>query len=95
MANRRVGNVYIIDSAGTLDLAQWKIQSVAFYSTDTTGELVIVDFDGLSTTTSELIHIRNNQNQPFMLPMYLGGVNFQNRLRIQTMTAGTAWFYLA
>ena len=92
MANRIVGNVYIVDSAAIAltDGQTLKIASIAFYSTDTSGEFKIVS---QANTANALIHIRNNQNQPFTLPLFLGGMYLEN-LRVQTCTAGTGWFYL-
>jgi len=93
MANRIVGNVYIIDTPlqALTDGLNLKIKSVAFYSTDTTGELQI---GTVANTANVLVHIRSNQAQPFTLPLYLGGVKLDNHLHINKVTAGTAWLYL-
>lgn len=94
MANRIAGNVYIIDS-GSISLP-WpgthvKIQGVGFYSTDTSGELQLTM---ASNTLNIVFWLRNNNNQPYFLPQYLGGVNFE-QLRVQILTAGTGFLYLA
>lgn len=93
MANRLRSNVYIIDSAQTLTGLTWptqaKIHSVAFYSTDTTGELKLVL---TADTRDAVVHIRNNQAQPFTLPLYLGGV-WMDQLTPIVVTAGTGFIY--
>lgn len=99
MANRIISNVYIIDSAQTLTGLAWapsadadrKVNSVVFYSTDTTGELKLVF---TSNTTNTFIHIRNNQSQPFSLPYFLGGV-WVGQLTPIICTAGTGFIYFA
>ena len=95
MANRIVGNVYIIDSGQTLTGLPWSnagynIQSAVFYATDTTGEIVLAE---AADTTNVLIRIRSNQNQPFTFPLYLGGCRFE-RLTPILVTAGTCFLYL-
>lgn len=91
MANRIRGNVYIVDTVGDLPEIALSVQSVAFYSSDTTGELMVSCY---SNTTDVVIHVRNNQSQPFTLPLYLGGIELDDRLTINRCTAGTAFFYL-
>lgn len=92
MANRIVGNILIVDSQGVaLPAFPLHVLTVAFYSTDTTGELQITRS---SNTADTLLQIRNNQNQPFTLPLFLGGHIFQETLFVTKCQAGTAWFYL-
>jgi len=91
MANRIVGNVYIVDAVGSLEDIDLSIYSIAFYSTDTTGELMVSSY---ANTANVLVHIRNNQTQPFTLPLYLGGSHLDDRLTINRCTAGTAFFYM-
>ena len=92
MANRLRNNVYIIDSGQGTGLSwptQARINCVALYSTDTTGELRLV----LTANTADtVVHIRNNQNQPFTLPLYLGGVWF-DQLTPLLVSSGTAFIY--
>ena len=92
MANRIVGNTYIIDS-GTIALTDgllMRVNAVALWSIDTSGELWLTY---QSNTADTAVRIRNNQSQPFMLPQYLGGVQFKD-LRVQVLTAGTGFLYL-
>lgn len=93
MANRIVGNVYIIDSGQTLTGLEWgkslKIHSVQFYSTDTSGELILAF---TSDTSNQFCHIRSNQSNPFTLPYYYGGV-YVDQLTPILVTAGTAFIY--
>lgn len=95
MANRIVGNVYIIDSAQTLTGLPWSnagynIQSAVFYGTDTSGEIVLADS---ADTRNTMIRIRSNQATPFSFPIYLGGCRF-NQLTPIVVTAGTCFLYL-
>lgn len=92
MANRLVSNVYIIDSGQTTGLSwpnQAKIGAINFFATDTTGELQLVL---TANTTNTVMRIRNNQNQPFALPQYLGGV-WMDQLTPLVVTAGTCFIY--
>jgi len=91
MANRLRGSVYIVDSTGDLSDMNMSLYSVAFYATDTTGELQVAY---KSNTTDVVIHVRSNQNQPFTLPLFLDGHYFSDQLTINRCTAGTAFFYL-
>jgi len=91
MANRIVGNVYIIDTVGDLDGPDnLKINSIAFWSTDSTGALILCV---KATSANELVKLNNNQNQAFTVPLHLGGVYLKD-VNVKTLTAGTAWLYL-
>ena len=94
MANRLVGNTYIIDSGQTLTGLSWpgggmKLHSVMFYATDTSGELKLAF---TANTADLLVHVRSNQSQPFTLPYYFGGCYVQQITPI-LVTAGTAFLH--
>jgi hypothetical protein len=93
MANRIVGNVYIVDSSTGNVAMSWpskaKIGSVAFWSTNTTGEVIFTGAD----TTNVVIRLANPNNAATTVGLYLGGVNY-TEMKVPTLTAGTAWFYL-
>lgn len=106
MANRISGNVYIIDSqtgagaalmpgSSSWPLHSAKIQSVAFWSSDTTGlwEMVFA-----ADTTSIAFKIT-----PDTAPIPVSGAVMQmifdcisfDELRCKTLTAGTGFIYFA
>lgn len=92
MANRIRGKVYIVDSGGvSLEDIDLSVYSIAFYSSNTTGELQI---SYRSDTADVVVHIRNNQGQPFTLPLFLGGHEFSGQLHINRCIAGTGFLYL-
>lgn len=94
MANRIVGNVYIIDSANGNTAIPWldgtKIATITFWSSDSTGKLQITG----ASTADVLFQVTNPVNVPNTVGAYLGGNYFKDVVKILTLTAGTAWVYL-
>ena len=100
MANRIEGNVYIVDSAmGNQGLkgvgsSGWlensKINAISFWSSDTTGRVI---FTG-TTTTNSIVVLTNPNDDPTTVGCFLGGITFSD-MKCPTLTAGTAWIYLA
>lgn len=96
MANRIVGNVYIVDSALNNVSLPWpqgaRIQSVRAWFLDTSG---LARFTGSDTTNAVFILTAHNAPSPSAGGndrMYLGGVRFEE-MKIPTLTSGTAWIY--
>ena len=101
MANRIAGNVVIIDSAmgNSLVLASAstavQIQNlyantIAFWSIDTTGVMRL----SLTDTTNCILQLTNPNNNPATVGAFIGKTRL-NDLKIPTLTAGTAWVFLA
>lgn len=102
MANRIVGNVYIIDSASTSAAPlqsgiAWpnhmKLDAVSFWTTSTAG---ICEFVYASNTNDTAFVLSPNVTSisvaGAMAHLHFGGVYF-SELRVRTLTAGTAWLY--
>lgn len=96
MANRIAGNVLIIDSAMgnspvmlSSQINKYKLGSVAFWSSDTTGNLVL----SLADTTNTILRLGNSVNAGNTTGIVLNGVTLQD-LKVPALTAGTAWCYL-
>lgn len=104
MANKFVGNLLIIDSAGPANSlivgsASWpqhqaKIKSVVFWGANTTSTLELVT----ASDTSNVVIMLTPQTAPTpsagtTVEINFGeGINFEE-LRCRTLTAGTAWVY--
>ena len=105
MANRIVGNVYIIDSqmgAATdlqgVNTASWQqhqmyIASVALWCANTTAEIELI-YKADTTSTAIRLGAGNSPTPTAggLVEIYLGGVNFEE-LRVKTLTAGTGFIY--
>ena len=97
MANRIVGNVIIVDSAmgnspvlsSSAQLHKFKLGSVAFWSSDTTGSLVLSG----TNTSNTYLRLGNSVNSPNTTGIVLDGVTLHN-LKVPVLTAGTAWIYI-
>lgn len=100
MANRIVGNVLIIDSAngnnpviftpGTSNqINKYKLGTVMFWSSDTTGNIQF----SLADTSNQIMRLSNPVNGPNTVGGVLNGVTLQD-LKVVSLTAGTAWVYL-
>ncbi len=92
MANRIVGNVYIIDSGSLAPIpfsSGTKIASVIFWSSDSTGTLRLAT----ENTANVIMHLSNPINVPNTIGAYIGGCYATNSLTVPTLTAGTAWIY--
>ncbi len=96
MANRIVGNTYIIDTASGNTALPWpskaKIMAINLFSTDTSGR---VEFTA-SDTTDVVIKIAHTGDHfvdnDGVTSIYLGGVTF-DEMKVPVLTAGTAWVY--
>lgn len=102
MANRIVGNIYIIDSASgaTTDLA-WpsnlKCKSAAFWSSTTAGELILT----MGGTNNQVIHFSfltllaasNTSVVPATQSLSFGDGVYFDALAVGTITAGTGFLY--
>lgn len=107
MANRVAGNTIIVDSAMgnafiltsanmPVHIAKMKVNSIAFWSSDTTGRCIVTELD----TTNCIVSFGwmangagagfNSATQSTSFGDYQP---FEN-LKIPTLTAGTAWIYL-
>lgn len=97
MANRIVGNVYIIDT-GSANVAlpvptPYKVMSVRAWFSDTSGKAVFCFSD---TGNVFCVLAPNHAPVPsggFTDEANLGGLNF-DELKVPVLTAGTAWIYL-
>lgn len=97
MANRIAGNVLIIDSAmgnapvllSSSQIKNFKLGSVAFWSSDTTGSLILA----LASTADVILRLGNSVNNGNTTGIILNGVNLHD-LKVPVLTAGTAWCYL-
>lgn len=97
MANRIVGNVIIVDSAmgntfilGNGNNPTLNVNSIAFWGSNSTG---IVSFTGLSTA-DVICSISSVLNFPNTQSIDLHGTRLSD-VKVLTLTAGTAWIYLA
>ena len=96
MANRIVGNVYIIDTGSANTALPWlqntNIQSIRFWGSTTAAQVI---FTGADTTNvvarlaiSEVGTLGGTDD------LFLGGIDF-SEMKVPTLTAGTAWIYFA
>ena len=94
MANQILGNTYILDTGSANTPLPWpnnaKVQAVTFWSSNTTGELVL---SGVNTF-NVVVRLTNPNDDPTTLGVYLGGINF-TEIKLPTLTAGTAWIYFS
>lgn len=105
MANRLVGNVIIIDSAmgnqfilqlanSSMQLTNFHANAVMFWSSDTTGRMIISGVD----TSNHLVSLGWLNGGAGFAPATQGTQFGQKQtvadLKIPTLTAGTAWIYL-
>lgn len=97
MANRIVGNVYIVDSALNNVSLPWpqggRIQTIRAWFSATNG---LVRFTG-SDTTNAICILTPDANMPVSgttPESHLGGVRF-DEMKVPVITAGTAWIYFS
>lgn len=96
MANRIIGNVYIIDSALNNVSLPWptkaKVMGVGAWFSGGTGE---ARFTGADTTDTVLRLVAANSgiNATYNYH-YLGGITF-DEMKIPVLTVGTAWIYFS
>ena len=98
MANRLVSNVLIVDSAAgntpiisTISnsasmMTKFHVNSVMFFGNDTTGLLQLASAD----TTGIIMKLGGS----FVSSTQFGTKQQLEDLKVVTLTAGTAWFYL-
>lgn len=103
MANRIVGSVIIVDSAmgnleilGSTNYETYHVNAIKFVATDTTGVLILT---GLNTSDQVYRDAFSVQGVGTGLETPLWS-NFSkpqlfHALKVPTLTAGTAWIYLA
>ncbi len=94
MANRIVGNIYILDT-NTSNLAfpnTMKITNVALYGIDTTSRLILTY---AATTTDVIFALANQSHFPGNVEIHMGGDGFyvNEQLRVQSLVAGTGYIY--
>ena len=105
MANRIVGNIYIIDSqqAATVPLA-WpsnaKVAAAAFWSQSTAGELIMTMGGNSNNAVIKMGYLNQAVattglavTQATQWASFSPGVYF-DQLAVSTLTAGTAWLYM-
>lgn len=102
MANRLVGNVYIIDSSGVpLDwLSGAKIAAIGFFTTSTAGTF---ELSYASDTTNSILRFDSiihtvapgsgSALDRAYQSVYLGGVSFPDALFVRRCNVGTGWIY--
>ena len=106
MANRIVGNVYILDSqeSAAISLA-WptnaKIKCAAFWSNDTSGRMILTMGGNSNNAVISFGYVTQVQAAsgnlivitPATQSLPLDGAYF-DQLAVATLTAGTGWLYL-
>lgn len=104
MANRIVGSVLIVDSAAgntfimntlsnsTGQIQKIKVNAVAFWSADTTGRLQVSEADTTGITVS-FSWIGSQGGQATQTTSF-GNSQPMEGIKVPTLTAGTAFFYL-
>lgn len=109
MANRIAGNTIIVDSAMgnafiltsaniPIHISKLHVNSVAFWSSDTSGRCIISEAD----TTNHVVSLGWMSNgasvtgfQAATQSTSFGNMQPFENLKIPTLTSGTAWIYLA
>lgn len=91
MATTTVGNFYYIDSGGVnLDPFPMKVKSIAVAMTNTTSFIQLA----LVSNTAQIVYQqRCPDGNAVTLSTFFGGVWFNERLNVKTLTACTAWIY--
>lgn len=99
MANRLVGNTWIIDTTGALSTqpetrrGALRISGVGFYSLNTTS---VVNIAASANTTNILFPLAADSHFPkFEVFAFAGESVTMEELNVITVTAGTAYLYLA
>ena len=107
MANRIVGNIYIIDSqqAATVPLpwpSSAKIATVAFWSGDTSARLIMTmggNSNNAVISMGQLVHAQAITSNLLTIGPATQFASFSpavyfDQLAVATLTAGTAWLYM-
>lgn len=100
MANRIVGNVYVIDSqtgaasALTVGTAAWLdnmcVSAFAFWASDTTGAFELVFASATDTSAFKAGHAQNVSDTTWSS---FGEAVYFKELRCKTLTSGTGYIY--
>lgn len=107
MANRIAGSVVIVDSAmgnalilnsanSPMQILKMKVNSIAFWSSDTTGRCIITEIDTTNCIASFSWFANGTGGgiQAATQTTSFGNSQPFENLKIPTLTAGTAWIYL-
>lgn len=90
------GNVSLINTQGLVAYPgsgnQAKIRAFAFWSSDSTGLLLITDS---SDTTNPIINMASPVNEPNMTQINFTDGKYFNKLNVQTLVNGTGYVYFA
>lgn len=92
MANRIVGNTYILDTGSANTPLPWnhgKIMAAAAWFSGPTGLAI---FSGANTTDVVIRLAATLSTGASTDKIFFGGVDFQE-MKLPTLTAGTAWLY--
>ena len=94
MANRLVGNTWILDTASGNTLIPihsggMEVGAVTFWSLNSTG---VCEISG-ANTTDVLVKLTNPNPDDATVGIVLNGIDF-DEIKLPTLTAGTAWIYL-
>lgn len=97
MANRISGKTYIVDSSGINlswpnDHSTMRVHTITFWSTNTTG---VLELSYVANTADIAVKMTNPNHFAATVDMHFGEPHDFDRLRVQTLTAGTAWLYLS
>ena len=95
MANRIVGNVYILDTGSANTQLPWprdaKVASIAFWGATTSSVMTIAAGDTgnvlLTLNGPSTVGAGGTTN------VHFGGVYFADSLTLPVLTAGTGWIY--
>ena len=99
MANRIVGNVYIIDTdTGATPLSfmtNTKIQTISFWGNGTNSNITLA-----GANTTNVLAILNLGDVPGNMlnatkSLYLGGVYLTDSMTVPVLQSGTAWIYFS
>lgn len=108
MANRIAGSVIIVDSAMgnafilasanmPVHISKLHVNSIAFWSSDTTGRCIITEIDTTNciASFSWMASGTGNGFQAATQSTSFGNMQPLENIKIPVLTAGTAWVYLA
>ena len=105
MANRIVGNIYILDSSAgaTADLS-WlagaRVAAIGFWAANTSGEMVLTMGQSNQIVHFSYVNMTAVNSGVTLSPAYQSAsfaspLSFQSPVQLQTLTAGTGWIYFA
>lgn len=95
MANRIVGNVYILDTGSANTELPWldnaKVATISFWGANTSAEMILTTEDTGNVVAR--LAINANGNVANSTSIHYGGVNFPGSIKLPVLTAGTGWIY--